>query len=180
MWFKEDDSMVHQRKEYRLKHYDYSSPNSYFITICIKNRQPILWQNVLHQDNGDVGAPIGRPVTYTLSPYGNVVDTAINNIPRIYPNVNVDKYVVMPNHIHLILTIRDKSENHSADIANIVNKMKGYVSRQIGFSPWQKLYYDRIIRDEEEYNNKIRYIEENPAKWTEDDEYINLQCYKNG
>ena len=167
--------MIHKRKDYRLKNYDYSSPNAYFITVCIKDRQPILWQSVSHNY---VGAPIGRPVRYELSSYGKVTEFAINNISNIYPTVNVDKYVIMPNHIHLILTICEKSETSSPKISTIVNQMKGYVSKQIGFSPWQKLYYDRIIRNEEEYLNKWQYIEDNPRRWTEDDEYVNLQAFE--
>ena len=164
--------MVHKRKDYRLKNYDYSSPNAYFITICIKDRHPILWSKVSYDA---VGAAIGRPVNYELSLYGKVVDSAINNISPFYPSVNVDKYVIMPNHIHLILSIR---EQPSPKISTVINQMKGYVSKQIGFSPWQKLYYDRIIRDEEEYLNKWQYIEDNPRKWNEDEDYVNLQYFE--
>ncbi len=164
--------MLQKRKEYRLKSYDYSSPNSYFITICTKNREPILWQGNMNVGNENVGATIGRPHKYTLSHYGEITETAIKNIPHIYKNITVDEYVVMPNHIHIILTIQN--EISSTGIDNIINKMKGYVSKTIGFSPWQKLYYDRIIRNEEEYNNIIEYIRDNPRKWTEDDEYITI------
>ena len=165
--------MIHRRKDYRLKNFDYSSPNAYFITICIKDRHPILWQ---HISPHTVGAAIGRPVSYELSPYGKVVNTAINNIPLFYSSVALDKYVIMPNHIHMILSIHDKS---APQISTIVNQMKGYISKQLGFSPWQKLYHDRIIRDEEEYLAKWQYIEDNPIKWTEDDEYVNLQYFEN-
>lgn len=79
----------------------------------------------------------------------------------------------------MILTICAKSDVPSPKISTIINQMKGYVSRQIGFSPWQKLYHDRIIRNEEEYLNKWQYIEDNPRKWTEDDEYVNLQYFEN-
>jgi REP element-mobilizing transposase RayT len=165
--------MIHKRKDYRLKNYDYSSPNAYFITICIKERHPVLWSNV-SQDT--VGAAIGRPITYQLSPYGKVVDAAINNISAHYSGVYVDKYVIMPNHIHMIISINAKP---APKISTIINQMKGYVTKQIGFSPWQKLYHDRIIRDEEEYLNKWQYIEDNPLKWTEYDEYVNLQYFEN-
>ncbi len=164
--------MLHKRKDYRLKNYDYSSPNAYFITICIKDRNPILWSHISY-DN--VGAAIGRPVSYELSPYGKVVDSAINNISTFYPKINVDKYVIMPNHIHLILSIHEKP---APKISTVINQMKGHVSKQIGFSPWQKLYHDRIIRDEEEYLNKWQYIEDNPLKWNEDEDYVNLQYFE--
>ncbi len=169
------ECMIHKRKDYRLKDYDYSSPNAYFITICIKDRHPILWQKVSYDG---VGAAIGRPMTYELSPYGKVTETAINNIQNIYPTAKVDKYVIMPNHIHLILTICQKTDNTPAKVSTIINQTKGYISKQIGFSPWQKLYYDRIIRNEEEYLNVWQYIEDNPRKWTEDEDYVNLQAFE--
>ena len=163
--------MVHKRKDHRLKNYDYSSPNAYFITICIKDRHPILWS---HFSSNAVGAANGRPADYKLSPYGKVVETAINNISVYYQGVNVDKYVIMPNHIHMIISI---TRNPAPSISNIINQMKGYVSKQLGFSPWQKLYHDRIIRDKEEYLDKWQYIEDNPIKWNEDEDYVNLQYF---
>lgn len=161
-----------ERKHHRLKNYDYSSPNAYFITICTKNKHPILWQSVSHNA---VGAASGRPITYELSPYGKVAEVAINKISTIYPTVSVDKYVIMPNHIHMILSIMERP---APSTATIVNQMKGYVSKQIGFSPWQKLYHDRIIRDESEYLNKWQYIDDNPRKWAEDEDYVNLQSFE--
>lgn len=56
--------------------------------------------------------------------------------------------------------------------------MKGYVSKNIGFSPWQKLYYDHIIRSEEEFIKIWQYIDDNPRKWLEDEEYIDLSMTK--
>ncbi len=82
-------TMQHKRKDYRLKNYDYSSPNAYFITICTKNRYPLLWED-------SVGAAIGRPQIYELSDYGKIVDKLIVKIPNIYSTVTVDKYVIMP------------------------------------------------------------------------------------
>ncbi len=161
-------TMQHKRKDYRLKNYDYSSPNAYFITICTKNRYPLLWED-------SVGAAIGRPQIYELSDYGKIVDKLIVKIPNIYSTVTVDKYVIMPNHVHLILTIHKKTDNPSAKIPIIINQLKGNVSKQIGFSIWQKLYHDRIIRDEEEYINKWQYIDDNTRKWLEDEDYIDFQ-----
>lgn len=168
-------NMQIKRKDYRLKHYDYSSPNAYFITICTKDRYPLLWEDTPY-DN--VGAAIGRPQIYELSDYGKVTETAITNIPSVYPTVKIDKYVIMPNHIHMIITICDKSDSPSTKIPTIINQMKGYVSKNIGFSPWQKLYYDHIIRSEEEFINIWQYIDDNPRKWLEDEEYIDLSTQK--
>lgn len=162
------EKTMHSRKNYRLKNFDYSSCNSYFITVCVKNREPILWQ---HIPSENVGAAIGRP-SISLSYYGKVIDEAINKIPQKYEFISIDNYVIMPNHIHLLLTIKKLTGEASADIPRVINQMKGYVTKQIGFSLWQKLYHDRVIRNEEEYLNKWQYIDDNPLRWTEDDEYI--------
>lgn len=82
-----------KRKRIRIENYDYSMPGAYFITICVANRKPILW---------NVGAATCRP---NLSKIGNIVETAISQIPEHYPMISVDKYCVMPDHIHMILSI---------------------------------------------------------------------------
>ena len=92
------DKELPSRKRNRLKHYDYSSCGAYFITICTSDRRNYFW-------NG-VGATIGRPQDVDLSQYGKLVDEAINNIPSIYPALKLDHYVIMPDHIHLLLIIR--------------------------------------------------------------------------
>ncbi len=94
--------MLPARKNIRLKDYDYSQNGAYFITICSKDKKHFFWDNC-------VGAPIGRP-NLKLSEYGLIVESAIKNIPVHYPSVSVDNYVIMPNHIHLLLSFRgDKS-----------------------------------------------------------------------
>ena len=153
------------RKTARLKNYDYSSAGCYFITICVKDRHEILW------DPAPVGARIARPL---LSETGIIVETAIKKIPLIYPGIDIDRYVVMPNHVHMILIIR---ENHgramrAPTISRVINQMKGYATKQIGYSIWQKLFHDRIIRDEDEYRRIWLYIDENPARWAEDEYFV--------
>jgi REP element-mobilizing transposase RayT len=110
-----------ERKQIRLTKYDYSNKGAYFITICTNNRQKLFWNNA-------VGTPIGRP---ELSKYGQIVEIALNNIPIIYPETIIDKYVVMPNHIHLILMLSAGSRrtNGVPTISHIINQMKGYASK---------------------------------------------------
>ncbi|KJS85459.1 MAG: transposase [Peptococcaceae bacterium BICA1-8] len=155
-----------RRKPNRLKDYDYSQNGAYFITICTKDRKNILWNNF-------VGACIARP---HLSSIGNIVDNTIQNIPHIYKNtVSLEKYVLMPNHIHMIIIIRENGDGRAMrapTISNIINQMKGNVTKQIGYSIWQKLFHDRIIRDQQEYEKIYEYIETNPLKWQEDKYYI--------
>ena len=91
------------RKNIRLKNYDYSNTGYYFITICVKDKHELFW-------NEPVGARIARPLLSeiarpSLSEIGEVVQKAIENIPNIYKSITIDKYVIMPNHIHLILIL---------------------------------------------------------------------------
>jgi len=96
-----------------------------------------------------------------------LVETAILSLSEHYDNVIVDKYCIMPDHIHMILIIRSDMSGRmisAPTLSNVIGQMKRWVSKQIGFSMWQKSFYDRIIRDEEEYLKIWKYIDENPIK----------------
>ena len=149
------------RKPNRLQNFDYSKCGAYFLTICTSKRINYFWKN---QPNA-VGATSGRPDKTELSQYGKTVDEAVNNIPVIYQAVNVDHYVIMPDHIHLLLSIRSDERGRpmvAPTISRIVKQMKGYVTKQIGKSIWQKLFYDHVIRNKEDYEKHVKYIYENP------------------
>lgn len=143
------------RKEYRLKNYDYSSEGKYFITICTKERENIFWTSTDFNEEG----------TFELTYTGQIVKQAFENIPVHYKNSDIDKMVIMPDHIHIIISMEKGNEK---SISTIINQTKGYITKQIGFSCWQKLFYDRIIRDEEEYYNVCQYIDNNPINWRDD------------
>ena len=152
-----------ERKPNRLVHYDYRMPNAYFITICTQKRQNLFW--------APVGASIARPQNVPLSAYGKIVDAAIRDIPKHYPAVTLDHYVVMPNHIHLLLQIHSDAQGRpmvAPTVSTIIQQMKGIVTKQIGISIWQKLFYDHVIRCSQDYEMVWNYIEANPAKWRED------------
>lgn len=89
------------RRQNRLKEYDYSTPNAYFITVCTDKRKNLFWANT---------ANLGF---LQLSPYGVAVEDAIKGIAKHYPAVSVDNYVIMPNHIHLLLQIHADSDGRS-------------------------------------------------------------------
>ena len=160
-----DDNMNYElpiRKSNRLHGYDYSCAGYYFITICTKDRKHLL---------SSVGANCVRP---KLSDVGNVIDKEINVLSATYNNVTVDKYVIMPNHIHIILTITDCGRTEFAPtIPRIVKQFKGSITKHIGYPIWQKSYYDQIIRSQADYQNIWEYIDTNPAKWEEDEYYCN-------
>ena len=156
-----------KRKPNRLSDYDYSQPNAYFITICTKNKEKLFWEQV--------GASIARPKEIALSAYGKVVKDAIINISTHYPMITVDNYVIMPNHIHLLLQIQTDVDGRAMltpTISVVVQQMKGYVTKKIGSSIWQKLFHDHVVRGEKDYLEIWNYIDGNPSKWEEDCFYV--------
>lgn len=165
-----------KRKNLRLKEYDYSQNGAYFITICVANRRCLLW---------NVGTIINRPLAETdFSEYGLCVAQHIKDIPVFYPELNVDKYVIMPNHIHMILSIDTSVENGGrliiapTNISNVVKQLKSAVTKDIGISIWQKSFFDHIIRNEQDYLAIWQYIDDNPLKWQEDEFYVkNIKEY---
>jgi len=188
------NSDLPDRKPNRLKSYDYSQNGCYFITICVKDRREMLG-NVL---DGQI----------ILSKYGRTVKREIDNISAIRKECIVENFVVMPNHIHMIVRITDVGDdgnrpaeprsdchpplresipndvgddgNRPAEprsdchpplresIPNMVQGFKGAVTRQIGFSLWQRSFHDHIIRNNADYLDIWKYIDENPVKWDED------------
>jgi len=115
-----------------------------------------------------VGAHIVRP---PLSGVGQTVENAVESIAKIYAMVAVDKYVIMPNHVHMIIVVNcDHGRTMCAPtISRVIKQCKEHVTKQIGYSICQKSYHDHIIRDEDEYKRIWQYIEENPASWAEDE-----------
>ena len=95
---------MEDRKNIRLREYDYSQNGVYFVTICTRNKINLFWDK---NEASVVGAGIARPQEgYTLSETGKIAEDGINRIPEVY-RINLDKYVVMPNHIHLLLSITE-------------------------------------------------------------------------
>ena len=158
-----------KRKPIRIDNYDYSTPGAYFITVCIAERKPILWNvgaAICRPNNTslNVGAATCRP---NLSKIGTVVESAILQITEHYPAVSVDKYCVMPDHIHMILSVntdKDGRQVAAPTVSTVVGHMKRWVSMQIGHSIWQKSFIDRVIRNDQGYRAVWEYIENNPVK----------------
>ena len=153
-----------KRKTIRLKDYDYSNAGTYFITICIKDRKSLLWS----KRRGELCSPADVP----LSKIGIVVDNEIQKLNDVYPTVSVEKYCIMPDHIHMLLTIvvdMDGRTQFAPTISRIIKQFKGSITKQIGHSIWQKSFIDHIIRNERDYIEHYTYIENNPVKWELDD-----------
>ena len=100
-----------------------------------------------------------------------MIDKAIKTIEKVYPFVTVDQYVIMPNHIHLLLQIHTDENGRpmvAPTIGRVIQQMKGYATKQIGKNIWQKLYHDHIIRNQNDYDRIWNYIELNPMYWKKD------------
>ena len=162
----DNEKELPKRKRNRLENYDYSSCGAYFITVCTLEKQNCFWENV--------GAIIDRPQDVELSTYGKMVDQAIQNIPSAYPALSLESYVIMPNHIHLLLRVCADEYGRplvAPTMSRVVKQLKGVVSKQAGISIWQKSFHDHIIRNREDYEEHLRYIYENPIRWCYDELY---------
>lgn len=151
------------RKHPRLNNFDYSMPGAYFITICTRERQRILC-DIIPVGRDDLGTP---PYNIKLTRYGKIVNKYINLIPDNYKNVSVDKYVIMPDHIHLLLSLTSKrcaGSSHPTDISTIIGVLKRLINKEIGKNIFQSSFNDHIIRDENDYLTRWNYIENNPLK----------------
>ena len=160
-----------KRKRIRLPDYDYSSPGAYFVTICTHERRCIL-------SSIAVGAATSRPPEPRLTGYGEIVDLAIRNISSVYPGVSVDHYVIMPNHIHLILRLHHVEDGRmisAPTVSTIVAQMKRWASRQAGMALWQKSFHEHVIRGERDYREIWEYIETNPAGWAGDRYFADME-----
>ena len=174
MSLKNIEQVIHmelpKRKPNRLTEYDYSTPNAYFITICTENRRNLFWK--------DIGTVIDRSENVPLTNLGIIVRQSVMNIPKHYSTICVDRFVVMPNHVHLLLQINTDSDGRpmaAPTISTVINQFKGIVSKKAGFSVWQKGFHDHVIRNEKDYLEIWNYIDGNPSKWAEDKLYTDTR-----
>ena len=165
------DNNQPQRKNIRLKDYDYSTPGLYFVTVCTKDKKPILCRIV----GTDV---LGGP-RVVMFEYGKIANEQIKNMTVFYDNVKVEKYVIMPNHIHFILSVTEstsgppgRSVPTNNAISNFVGTFKRFCNKKYGKNIWQARSNDHIIRGQHDYRKIWEYIDENPVRWTCDKFYV--------
>ncbi len=171
-----------KRKLIRLKNYDYSRNGAYFITICTHNRECLFGEIVVGE-----GFPLPNFSTVPnvrLNNNGQIINEYIGKISSKYTSIKIDKYVIMPNHIHLIILINNNNPqtgtgNPSPTIGNIIGWFKYQSTKNInelhgsvGLKLWQRSYHDHIIRNEKDYLKIWEYIDTNPQKWELDCYYI--------
>jgi putative transposase len=150
------------RKLPRLPGYDYSQNGAYFITICTLNRHSIFGEVL----TGEM----------QLNTCGEIAQNCWDDLPNHYKHIELDAFVIMPNHVHGIVLIFEQNPKHG--LPEIVRAFKSYTTKRINRyeetsnrTIWQRSYYDVILRNEKDLNIRRQYIQANPRRWTEDDYY---------
>ena len=162
---------IHRRSSIRLKEYDYSLEGDYFITICTHRHECILGYI---QDSA-----------MQLNPFGRIAQACWEELPSHYPNVVLDEFCIMPNHVHGIIILTDQNPDvgarHASPLQNmpvlgtVIGSFKSASARLInhlrgtlGSPVWQRNYYEHIIRSEKSLEAIQEYINANPAQWAYD------------
>ena len=165
------------RKHPRLKEFDYSQNGYYYVTICTQNNLPILSHVIVGRGLAPADAPT---VEIELTVTGKIVEEQLLDLPNRFPCVNIDNYVIMPTHTHIIIIISGKAAGASPrptlmDVVRVFKSMSTRLCNQneniLGRKIWQSSFYDKIIGNEEAYWSIWHYINENPDRWNEDEYY---------
>ena len=177
-----------KRKPTRLKNFDYSSCGAYFVTICIQNRQRILSQivgdsalDVPFNGAGMNGVHSDVP-QIQLTNIGKIVEKYLLSSEKI-AGVKIDRYVIMPDHIHTIIFLDPNQYINSGTsrapsptnemLPHVVSTFKRFCNKEIGNNIFQRGYMEHIIRGQEDYITRAKYISENPMRWYYDELYTN-------
>ena len=171
-----------QRKTPRYKRFDYNSVGAYFITICTQNRKCILSRVV---GTGVLDCP-----QIELTKFGEIADKYIKKLSDFYDHLSVESYVIMPNHIHILLFIRKNIhtlengqsgtpvptnvERANSICSQFVSTFKRFCNKEYGENIWQARFNDHIIRNREDYEEHLKYIHENPTCWYYDELYADI------
>ena len=154
------------RKKTRLSGYDYHDEGLYFVTICAQERENLF---------GDV-----IDGSMVLNDVGKMIENMWEKLPAKFPHLNLDEYVVMPDHFHGIIVVNGR-EDPAPTLGQIIAYLKYQTTKQYNFvgagssrpqikKIWQRNYYEHIIRDENDLDRIRYYIEQNPANWGKDKE----------
>ncbi len=183
-----DASMLDETKKYhkprRLKGYDYSSPGYYFVTFNTKVRHEdilcsIAGSTVPAKDfvgPDHPGGPPPLPPIINLTPAGDTLQRLIESVHSTYCNAYIDCYVIMPDHVHLLVYLSSASAKgdpprwsgptrKAATLPQIINALKSMTSKRIGYTVWQEGYHDHIIRNDADLQATREYIQNNPLQW---------------
>ena len=164
-----------KRKKIRLEGYDYNTAGLYFITVCTKGKRKLLCE--IHEPF--VGTVVLDGPLIRMSKYGEIVERRLQEMSDFYDDIKLDSFVVMPNHVHMMIRILEKEIGPSSSTVPTLNKVGRFVgtfkrlsNREIGFNLWQSRSNDRIVRSDEEYIAYMEYMEANPRRWLTDEHYV--------
>lgn len=159
-----------ERKPNRLGCYDYGNMGCYFVTMCTQKRARLF-----EMELPPVPGEENTGTTHWSFPTNAIIHEWINVVQMKYPNIRVDRYVIMPDHVHLLVTITEEIFGSALpDVMRFFKTMttNAYIRGvKAGCFPpfegklWQKSYYDHVIRNRQDYEEVWEYIENNPAKW---------------
>ncbi len=162
---RERNENLQNRKHPRLKNYDYSQSGYYHITICLADDAPVM------STVGRELAPAAEKAELTET--GKIIEKHLLAVEGFFENVQVDRYVIMPDHIHAIIKLADKTAGASSrpTLMRVVQVFKSKATRECNINdktPGRKIFqtsfYDEIIKNEKAYNEISKYIYENPLK----------------
>jgi REP element-mobilizing transposase RayT len=152
----ENNSSIHHRKFIRLKGFDYSQTEAYFITTNVQDPNHLLC--TITND------------LIELTDIGTVVNDEWSGLPDHYPQVEIDEFVIMPDHFQGIIILHESQKPYS--VSEVVRNFKTYSAKKInslkgrtGLRFWQRNYYEHVVRDDMDLNRICQYIQENPLKW---------------
>ena len=159
------------RKSTHLKNFDYSRSGAYFITVCARERQDILSQIVKQSSAVTVGEGLAPPVSVQMKPCGEIAKKQLLALETRFPNIVITDYVIMPDHIHAIILLREAAggASPSPTLNDIICAYKSLMARACkqlcGVEKiFQRSYFEHIIHDKEDYKLKRNYIYENPMR----------------
>lgn len=168
---------MESRRPSRLEGFDYSKDGSYYITLFVKQGCMMLWSlesvwAISNRPKQDEPLPQDFPV---LSQYGKATEKYIKEIAAHYPGAKVREYVIMPNHVHMIIRLECPKDSSGrllivpTSVPTIIQQLKQAITKSVKTSLWAKGYIDRVIRNEKEEALLTEYIKNDPNNWLSDD-----------
>ena len=158
---------MYHRKQNRLNSFDYSKDGTYFVTFCIKDKNPHF------------GKVLNNEMSH--STFGKIVIESIEWLKTQYSYIQIHRYIVMPDHVHALIEInrvnpvvtgRDLSlpVTKIKSLSELIGALKTVSSKKIRLNgcpefEWQRSFYDQIIQNPEHFENAMNYINENPKRW---------------
>ena len=153
-----------------MQKFDYNSIAVYFVTLCTQNRRCILSRVV---GTGVLDCPRTE-----LTAYGKIAEKYIKQLNDFYDHISIEKYVIMPNHIHMLLFIKGNGQSRTpvptranSAFSHFISTFKRFCNKEYGENIWQARSNDHIIRNREDYDKHVRYIYDNPLQWHYDELY---------